>query len=500
MENDQKSDLAAGDIEKERKELLDKIKQANGKTIGELDSANLLKNPKDKGRIGQVIQLYLGKKPNSLSEADFPEARLELKVTGLVKNGKDGFRAKERLKLETINYVKDHGIPFERSHLLEKCESLLVSCYEYVKPADGSLPDYSSFKLIDSFIYDMSPEDKKIIQQDYDRIMEKINSGHAETISESDTQYLAACTSGQSSKNRVRQYNSEILAKPRAFSFKPSFLTTIVNEYIEGERLQKLGLGKEPEKSIVQRVIDELKPYIGSTTADFRRMFPNIGKQKNLYAAFLSNIVGVKNLQNTEEFKKAHILFKVVRKQKNGHVKESMSFHQIDFIEVSSTPWEDSSVREFFLGAKLLLPVFEETGNQENGETQYRLKGIRSYDIPDDLVDTFVKQAYEHTQTILNSGKVVASIEPDGTIRNRFIKNSENPVCHVRPKAINRADMAPLPHPDPIFGARFTKQCFWFGHSFIESIIDNNVESFLENAKMMLGLQEAKTKNNSSGN
>lgn len=49
------------------------------------------------------------------------------------------------------------------------------------------------------FLYqfkDIPEADKQIIINDYNIIIDKIKSGHAEDISESDTYYLSACTKG----------------------------------------------------------------------------------------------------------------------------------------------------------------------------------------------------------------------------------------------------------------------------------------------------------------
>mgnify|MGYP001337438613 CR=1 FL=1 len=64
--------------------------------------SNVNCNQKNKGLLGQLVELYhFGKLPNRNQEADFPEAGLELKVTGLLDN-----KAKERLVLSVINYHK----------------------------------------------------------------------------------------------------------------------------------------------------------------------------------------------------------------------------------------------------------------------------------------------------------------------------------------------------------------------------------------------------------
>lgn len=169
-------------VEKNRKDLLDKLKALNGKTIGQVDQYGLLDNPKNKGDIGQVIQKYLGKDLDNDPGPDFPDAELELKVTGLLPNKaktKDKFRAKERLVLTNINYNEDYKSSFENSHLIEKCDDMLMTCYEYVKP-DAEKIDYGAFPIIDSFILVLSNEDKAVMKRDFDLIISKIKNGQAD--------------------------------------------------------------------------------------------------------------------------------------------------------------------------------------------------------------------------------------------------------------------------------------------------------------------------------
>ena len=54
-----------------RVSLLAKVKEINGKTIREIDTTGRLSNSKNKGRIGQVIQVYLGKDPDNDPGEDF---------------------------------------------------------------------------------------------------------------------------------------------------------------------------------------------------------------------------------------------------------------------------------------------------------------------------------------------------------------------------------------------------------------------------------------------
>lgn len=270
MENNKKVELSQEEIKKNRNELLEKLKLINGKTVGEVDCDGLLNNSKNKGDIGQVIQKYLGKNLDNDPGPDFPDAKLELKVTGLLPNKsktKDKFRAKERLVLTIINYNNDYMVAFEESHLIEKCNDMLMTCYEYLMPENGKKVDYDSFPIIDSFILTLSGEDKKIMKKDYDLIMSKIREGHAEEISESDTNYLAACTKGKDSSDTTTQPNSNIPAKRRAFSLKQSFISSIIRQYISNEHFQSIieNVKDMGSSSIEEFVLSKLKPWFGKT-------------------------------------------------------------------------------------------------------------------------------------------------------------------------------------------------------------------------------------------
>ena len=64
--------------------------------------------------------------------------------------------------------------------------------------------------------------------------IDKIAAGKAHELSESDTMYLGACTKGATAeKSTVPQYyNPDVKARKRAFCFKNSYMTTVLNDYI----------------------------------------------------------------------------------------------------------------------------------------------------------------------------------------------------------------------------------------------------------------------------
>ena len=89
----------------ERTKLLLKLK------LTDFIPSSIKINRKDKGDIGNIIQEYwYGIKRNSLSEPDFTNEGIELKIVPVekykIKSKNDQFRIKQRTKITSINYNK----------------------------------------------------------------------------------------------------------------------------------------------------------------------------------------------------------------------------------------------------------------------------------------------------------------------------------------------------------------------------------------------------------
>ncbi len=486
-----KDSLSQKEIENNRKKLLEKLKKINGKTIGEIDQYGLLQNGNNKGDIGQVIQKYLGKNLDNNPSLDFPDAKLELKVTGLLPSKskkKDKFRAKERLVLTIINYNEDYKDSFENSHLIEKCNDLLMTCYEYLEPQNGEKVDYSSFPVADSFILTLSKEDKAMMKQDYETIISKIKSGQADQISESDTNYLAACTKGKDSSVRTSQPFSNTLAKPRAFSLKQSFVNSLIREFISDEHFQSIMNGIEGSMpNLEDFVLSKLKPWFGKTEEELSRSLNVTSHAKSRYSMYINRIFKVSSLEKSEEFQKANIVVKTMRIQKTGSIKEKMSFAQMNFIEVANTAWEESSVREYFAERRFLFVAFKET------EKGYVLDNATFYNFPEPIVDEFIGYTYKRTRKLLSEGNIVKLLTANSKKamihKTNFVGSKENPICHVRPHGANFNDQSPLPVPDKVTGYKcYERQCFWIDTRFINAVLNGKEKEYVFFARKQLKL------------
>ena len=119
------------------KELaLQRAKESMGKSFGDINQIIIDRGGKDglsntKGGLGNILQEgWFNIPANSFAEADLEEAGLEIKVTGYkpdVRNG--GFKAKERLVCNIINYETENLDDFYQSSFWQKNKSILLSLY-----------------------------------------------------------------------------------------------------------------------------------------------------------------------------------------------------------------------------------------------------------------------------------------------------------------------------------------------------------------------------------
>lgn len=452
-------------------EVLDVAESADGKTIGCYDINNRLINKGNKGKIGQVIEEGLFQKSlNSRAEADFIELGLELKVTGIKINKKGtDFSTKERLVLNHINYNKEYQYSFEESTFWQKNKNLLVMFYQYNEnehPAD--------FPIIKSILHEFSPEDLAIIKQDWSIIMDKIKNGEAHNISEGDTLYLGACVKARNGQDRCSQPFSSILAKPRAFSLKPSYLRNFAHNVLGKNDIPALfNLNDLKSKTLVELLDDLFKPYIGKSAKEISELVGvPLTNNKAINAKLIRELLGIKcnSLDSIEEFSKANIKFKTINLGPNGVPEQNMSFDNIDFNRWVNSSWTESQIYEEFQFTKYLFVVFQyyETKKQNPNRQQY-LKGIVLWNMPENIIDNELKQFWAATRKILKNG-VVFRVTPN-RVYNNLPGVTFNGVCHIRPKAKDSSIKVPLPD-----GQLITKQSYWLNKEFVAKYIPEQLK------------------------
>ena len=306
-------------------------------------------------------------------------------------------------------------------------------------------------------------EDLAIIKADFEKIVSKIKAGKAHELSEGDAMYLAACTKSSDSSVRRSQPYSNIPAKPRAFSFKSSYMTYVLNNYIipNAHRADAI-MADDKIASFEQYVVDKISRYSGWSEERLCAEFgvsTDENKPKNLEAILAYRILGVKN-NRAEEFDKAGIRVKTIRVEANGSIRESISFPAMKFSKIAEEEWEDSDFRNYLDETRFFFVVYK---YDENGVL--RLQGCKFWNIPySDLNE--VENVWRRTKGLISGGLKFERV--NGKYQSNFPKSSDNPVCHVRPHGRNSADVDILPD-----GRVFPKQCFWLNRDYIKRQIDD---------------------------
>lgn len=327
---------------------------------------------KRKGGLGEIIEeRYFHYPANNDARPDFDKAGVELKVTPYKQNKNGSFSAKERLILTMIDYFKVVNEEFEDSHMWQKARLILLVYYLYQKEIENRL----DYKIGYVNLFTPPEEDIKIIKQDFEVIKQKIKDGKAHELSEADTLYLGAAPKAATSKNRRKQPYSDELAKPRAFSFKTSYMTYILNHYIiPGKNTYESIIKEKTEESFEDYVIHKIEQYRDNTVHELCDKFQipyKDKKPKNLDAMLTYRMLGIKG-NHAEEFEKANIVIKTIRINKNNRIKENMSFPIFKFKELIEEEWDDSTFGNYLRETKFLFVVYKYDDNDE-----LRLKGCQ---------------------------------------------------------------------------------------------------------------------------
>ena len=417
---------------------------------------------KYKGGLGTLIEeKYFHYNANSDSRPDFYEAGVELKVTPYKKNPDGSVSAKERLILTMIDYFSVINEEFEDSHLWSKSRLILLIYYLYSKEISSRL----LYRIDFVKLFSPPEQDKKIIMHDFYLIRDKIRLGKAHELSEGDTLYLGAATKAQTSKDRRKQPNSSELAKPRAFSYKNSYMTYVLNNYIiPGKNTYESILKSEVTDDFEIYVINRINKYKDRTVKELCEEF-NIdtqNKPKNLEALLAYRMLGIKG-NTAEEFAKANIVVKALRINNNNRIKEHMSFPTFQFNELIKEDWDNSTFGNYLRDTRFFFVVYKEDSIGE-----YRVKGSQFWNIPYDDLEIDVRSVWEKTKRVIEEGLVITEI--NGKRTNNLPKQKDNKVSHVRPHARNAGDTYPLPD-----GREYTKQCFWLNNCYIYSQINEEL-------------------------
>ncbi len=428
-----------------------------------------------KGGLGNLLEeVFFGYKANPNQEADFPEAGVELKTTPYELTQKGEYRAGERLVLTMISYEEPVEEDFYLSHAWEKMRRILLIYYLRDKQLRSNL----LYKI--SFVNLFTPPeaDLAIIKNDYIYIIETIKSGRAHELSEGDTMYLGACTKGATAeKSTVPQYyGDKTPARKRAFCFKNSYMTYVLNHYIVGKKSDNSILSDASalkNKSFEDVLQDIVNQYVGMSDkelcARFGREYNNNKAQWNDLAY---KMLGIRD-EHADEFEKANIKIKTIRIEANNKMRESMSFPPFRFMDLVEEEYDDSALHNYFEETRLFFFIWKKD------EDVYRVMGCQLWNMPHFDLEHTVRREWEEYKRIIQYGITFSKeIDKKGKVsfKNNLPNKSDTEIIHIRPHAQKAAyrfkngeeygdvkrDANVLPN-----GEYMTTQSFWINNSYI---------------------------------
>ena len=437
-------------------DLLNYTKNIVGKTFKEFDKDDKINSTlNDKGILGKIVESgFYGYDNNNVASADFDNLGVELKVAGYVRNNNGTISAKERLVLGKINYNDIVNEDFNFSKLLFKNKKILIIWYEY-----DYKKDVKDFLITNYQLYDMS-NDELIIKNDYEIIKEKVINGKAHLLSEGDTSFLGACVKGINGDQRIEQPFSDVLAKPRAFSLKHSYLTGILrtlNFELEVDNLEYT--------TVEEYVYAQIKKFIGKTQLDIYseivgELIVSDNVPKNIGKMISDNLIGTDEElpEKNSLFAKTTYKIKNVPVDKNFKPLERMPFRTIRLSEFTDS-WDNSEWKTFFEELTIIAICYEGTKEIANG---FRvLKDIRKISFNSDEIDSFGRTYNMIKNAIVNND---ISLLP---YPNSFMGQ----ILEIGPKGAKGANAY-----ENFFIQDKTKVCFMMNKDFIyRKLIENDI-------------------------
>lgn len=447
-------------------DLLNEIERAIGHTFKEFDVNKRLDNRSNKGKFGHIVEEGIFKYPiNSNPEPDFEKLGIELKVTGVLKSKDGSFHAKERLSIDSLNYTKIVQQEFNKSELLKKLKTILFVIYEYVRDTNSG-----DFKIVNAFINEFDEEDLAIIENDYNRIRDFVLRGEAHNLSENMNDFLVPSTTGSGHGEMVKQPFSDVLAKPRRFALKKSFIDEIIRKNIYGKTNSYLFRNKSQINSLEYLINAKLSSYFGKSKNELCSLLGISTNSKSVFRIIVNKIFGVSNINNSDEFKKGDFQAKVIRIEENGKIRENVSFPYFDYFDIADSTFEESDFYQTLVEKTFVFIVFKKK------KDEYFLEKCVFYKMPLDIIENYGASVFNRLKNILKNGNIVKCIKTNSKgkiIRyNNFPKSSENEYFHIRPHGQDSSDVLPLPVKDKLTGEEnYTKQCFWINSRYLKDII-----------------------------
>jgi DNA mismatch repair protein MutH len=470
--------------------LLDKNLREMG--IQEKPPKNIKKNKGDFG--SYVEQGYFFIKQNNSKEPDFSEVSLELKTGRFAKaTGKerkykailDGYLVKEDMALGTLNFKAIKNESFETSSFLTKNQQIL---FIYNIDSEDIHDIDKKIHLVDFFKFsDLDDYDKAKIQNEWGTIKSNIETKGANNLSQGDTEYLQAKTSGTGG-----QKNTPEKPKSRKLVFSKSFM----QNYFENLEFQRAGKYKQKKRlfsspteardlSLQDKILEKFSPYLGKSDKELFKIFTIDNLKSKQSHADLAKLITRYIFEIPEdtkedeissyvdEFSKANIKIKSVVLNKSSSPTQATSFPAFKWLDLCEQDWEISDLKNLFETTKFLFVFFQELNNG------IILKKPVLWNMSNTDINR-AKVVWEYTRKIVKQGIIVKGYETNKKNEIRRVTNLPGAILskklksnvHVRPHTSKITDTNPLPVQDRYTKTyEYTNYSFWLNASYVKNEI-----------------------------
>lgn len=207
-------------------ELFDRAAALAGRTFAELALETGLRVPRDlrrdKGWVGQLLELHLGASAGSKPMQDFPELGVELKTLPVTPAGEP----LETTFVCTAPLVNIQGVQWATSNVRNKLQQVLWL------PIDGRREVPLADRVVGSaFLWQPNADEEQLLRSDWEEHMDRISLGQVEDITARQGQVMQIrpkAADGSALTDAIGPDGRFIQVRPRGFYLKKDFTRRIV--------------------------------------------------------------------------------------------------------------------------------------------------------------------------------------------------------------------------------------------------------------------------------
>ena len=477
MENSDIKKLFNYDITNE-KSIIERARLLKGKSLNDiLVSSPLSKeiiNTANKGRVGNLIEKHwFGIDNNNLSEPDFKEVGIELKVSPIKEMKSNILAVKERTKICRINYQTLVNEEWSESHAKSKLNKILFIFYKH----DFNKDNWETQEILNFRLWSLS-SDELIISSEWFKTKDQVISGFAHTLSERNYQVLAPCTSGTGKNIAQPNTSNQALAKERSFALKQPFINFLWDTLNDSNKYESIkdNLDLSTNENLELQVLSMINNFSGKTINDITKLTnAPILSSKNAVRSVIMKLLGFKNESSKiKEFSQLGIQIKVIPiDTKNKTLFESISFPAIKFKDFAHESWKDSTL-SLDLNKILFIPVSRD--KLLNSDIKERILEKAFFWSPSITQEKLIKMEWLAYQNIVKQG-VKIDKKPQNSKKGyvevtSLPKESSTEIIHMRTHARDSDD-----RDIDQFGTSIVKHSFWLNKKFVNKLIKNSLNS-----------------------